>query len=756
MNPASRFRDLLTTLLLLLPSIGLASDPFTTVDLSKVSNVEHAKAFTDTIGFETWFSSTPIILRDIPFALAVGPTNLIRVMPGGHTEVALPARSASRVHLLLTGGYLSTAGEVRVEITYTNGFREEHTLDVHDWNFGANHPDLRAQTFDAAAFGGQGKTLYVHTLRLHRQNLIPASLSLTAGERGVYLLAGVTLEGERTQAGRLASLPPSDLAIDTGRSTNPVIRFAAEQLQLYASRMEGKRPLIDGEGKRRIFLGNLPSKPTNAEEQALQNQCATLGPDGFLVRSRPEGLVILSGNPRGVLYGTYALLERCGVRFFFPGEEGEVVPKAPISLVGIQIEEKPDWARRGLTYYPYEFNEPADWIDFAAKVRLNTILFHAPSPDWWERERVGLTPELSRRGIHPEFGGHFLPGLLPRNLFKPHPTWFREENGMRKADWNFCPSSAEALAQIARGAADLVRRCPEPEVFSIWPDDLGDGGWCHCPACRGLKPSDQSVLAMNAMALEIKKVRADARVVFLAYHDTEEPPSQVRPDPGVTLLWAPRERCYAHALDEPKCPRNAGYLRRLQACLKVFPPAEAEAFEYYLDQILYSDLVPTLPGTLAGDLRCYRRLGMKVIEPLMVSLIRFRPLLANAFLTARLEWNENADTSALLRDLCEHYFGDPRITAYYQHREAALEPFLARCYEDSTTPKEVADRRPASLENAMMKEFPAALGTLAQARLRATSPVFRRRLQEEQAGLISVMERAQALAEARMPQGQAK
>ena len=90
--------------------------------------------------------------------------------------------------------------------------------------------------------------------------------------------------------------------------------------------------------------------------------------------------------------------------------------------------------------------------------------------------------------------------------------------------------------------------------------------------------------------------------------------------------------------------------------------------------------MPTLPHTLAGDLRCYRRHGLKVVEPLMVSLIPFRPLLANAFLTARLEWNENADTSALLRDLCVHYFGDPSVAAYYEHREAALAPILARCY----------------------------------------------------------------------------
>ena len=148
-----------------------------------------------------------------------------------------------------------------------------------------------------------------------------------------------------------------------------------------------------------------------------------------------------------------------------------------------------------------------------------------------------------------------------------------------------------------------------PFTLTTGRADLGDGGWYHCAPCRDLKASDQSLLAMNALAREMQKVRADARVVFLAYHDTEEAPARVSPEPAVTLLWAPRERCYVHALDDPQCPRNVAYLQRLEGCLKVFAPGQAEAFEYYLDQILYADLVPTLPHTLAGHLRSYTRWG---------------------------------------------------------------------------------------------------------------------------------------------------
>ena len=49
-----RLFHLATSLLLLLPVSLQAADHFTTVDLGKALNTEHAKAFTETIGFDTW------------------------------------------------------------------------------------------------------------------------------------------------------------------------------------------------------------------------------------------------------------------------------------------------------------------------------------------------------------------------------------------------------------------------------------------------------------------------------------------------------------------------------------------------------------------------------------------------------------------------------------------------------------------------------------------------------------------------------
>ena len=121
-----------TLLLLLLPISLQAADSFTTVHLGKALNTEHAKAFTETIGFDTWFAQPQVTLHGIPFMLITGRADLVRLPPGGRLEMGLPVCQASLMHLLLTGGYLPTAGSVCVEVTYTNGFREEHTLDVND------------------------------------------------------------------------------------------------------------------------------------------------------------------------------------------------------------------------------------------------------------------------------------------------------------------------------------------------------------------------------------------------------------------------------------------------------------------------------------------------------------------------------------------------------------------------------------------------------------------------------------------------
>ena len=68
-------------------------------------------------------------------------------------------------------------------------------------------------------------------------------------------------------------------------------------------------------------------------------------------------------------------------------------------------------------------------------------------------------------------------------------------------------------------------------------------GWSHEPGKEQFTASDQSLLVANDLIHRLRKSLPDARLVFLAYHDTVYPPRWVKPEQGVVYLYAPRERC---------------------------------------------------------------------------------------------------------------------------------------------------------------------------------------------------------------------
>src|SRR5207245_1160306 len=206
-------------------------------------------------------------------------------------------------------------------------------------------------------------------------------------------------------------------------------------------------------------------------------------------------------------------------------------------------------------------------------------------------------------------GGHVLVELLPRALFATHPEYFPRAAGGGRSDLgNVCTASPGALAVVRERALAARAALPGATDFHLWGLDLAGGGWCACPQCRGLSPADQALAACNAVA---DTLGPGGRVFHLAYHDTLEPPRAVRPDPRVWAEFAPRERCYAHALDDPACATNAAYRRALGAHLARFGRAVEPVVRYLaaLERVMagvvtYGDvLLPPAEGERAAAVR---------------------------------------------------------------------------------------------------------------------------------------------------------
>ena len=173
----------------------------------------------------------------------------------------------------------------------------------------------------------------------------------------------------------------------------PPERFAADELVKYLVQMGNPKPeVISAPAEGDIYLGG----PPRGEDE-----------DGFVIRSE-AGKLLLSGNsPRATLYAAYHYLESLGARWYFPGRENEVIPRASARLTGYDIKQVPSFQKRGIVIFS---STPGfrDLVDFAAKTKLNTIALHsdaglADAARLFESR--GLTLNLERHF----FGENFCP-----------------------------------------------------------------------------------------------------------------------------------------------------------------------------------------------------------------------------------------------------------------------------------------------------------------------------------------------------------
>ncbi len=256
-----------------------------------------------------------------------------------------------------------------------------------------------------------------------------------------------------------------------------------------------------------------------------------------------------------------------------------------------------------------------EFIPWMARRGINTFEYIRHAQD--TRLRIDeLTPLYQSHGIGVEYGGHVLQLLLPRDQFESHPEYFpMAKDGARAARGNLCVSNPDALRIVCEGALNYVREYPENELLHIWGADVFDGAWCACPQCKKLSPQMQYMKVVNAVAVAQQSAAGGIPVAYLAYHDTIEPDRKLRPLPNVWFEWAPRERCYIHAIDDPACNVNPPYHKSLKRYIDIFD-GRGHVFEYYADAILFGGIGFATPAVIGRDLRAYKALGIDSISNL--------------------------------------------------------------------------------------------------------------------------------------------
>jgi Domain of unknown function (DUF4838)/Glycosyl hydrolase family 67 N-terminus len=553
-----------------------------------------------------------------------------------------------------------------------------------------------------------------------------------------------------------APSPQNSITVFPGKNQDTVVAFAAHELQQYLEKITGGSVTLgDVSASHRLYVGEMPAGIPATEAQKLRDDLSALQQDGFIIRSVGPDVVLLGKGDRGYLYACYAFLERLGVRWYFPGSRNEVVPHAALNWnETYTISESPAFRKRILFYWPNNYSSVEDWIDFAAKLRLNCIMFHYtwPARDWYINLRPQLQPELAKRGMEIEVGGHFLSSFLPRNLIKTHPDWFRmDKNGRRLNDYNLDPFNSQALNYLASGAVNYLLKMPDATLFHLWADDISGGGWSHDPGKEQYTPSDQALLVYNDVVRRLRQKLPNARLSFLAYHDTVFPTRVVKPAPGIAFFYAPRERCYAHALDDPACPLNRQYSNALENALPEFNRTDAEVFEYYTDEILFENLTdPPLPGVISQDARYYQRLGISGVGSLMTNTSNFTTPMTDMFLYAEALWNPNSDLWKSLDEYAALYFGDPGLKEYFRELNLGLKDVLKVCpyhhpgdaWDSLGIPREddsALEFRVRNLQEVLTGPLAGAADLLDQAARSSSNGIYGERLAGEQKSMNFVL-----------------
>ena len=476
-------------------------------------------------------------------------------------------------------------------------------------------------------------------------------------------------------------------SISLPEHSDKTLQFAAGELSKYFNLMTQREyPIKDSNG--------------GADNSALLKIDKNLQHDGYNIFQDGSSVCITGGSSRGCLYGAYTLLQKLGCSFPLPGKDNEVIPTVEkIRWNSLPIQSEPAIKHRGLMLAISTYTDDIlETIDFMAKNRFNFIIFHGGRvPDEFVPK---LKETLEVRDMGFEWGGHFLPGYLPRNLFKEHPEYFRMENGKRTDALNMCPSSPEAAEIIAKNSPKdwaNIRDISRFEMLHNWPDDLFDGGWCSCDKCKNLSFSDQSLKIVNEVAKRLP-LKSETSMAHGSYHATLGCPTTIRPNHNVRLFFAPRERCYHHNITG--CETNRRYYDFLRKQINWFPN-DPEVMEYYNDCVLFRQLPMPLYSVIGDDVKLYRELGINRITSLTFQTYSEWAYGPNYYVLGKSLWRGQGD-----KDDIKEY-----LNAVYGPSAETMKEYFDLLFELCSTAMETceykgfADLRWPTLENFTVKHI---------------------------------------------------
>ena len=471
---------------------------------------------------------------------------------------------------------------------------------------------------------------------------------------------------------------------------------AAGELQKYLALMSGATLPIVKEGEplpegltARVLVGHtdaakkLGVKVPAGFDPTIRKD--SFGEEGYVLRTSGNSLVVggnSDGPYQGTLYAAYALLEKLGCRWFFPGKWGEIVPKlATVTVPDLNVASRPDFAVRGIGL--------SGWVPtIAAEYKIYD--------DW------GMKIGFSQHNFYPIAGDGFLGCLLPpKEFFAQHPEWYAmDKQGKRSPDpalydrnTMLCLSNPEVLAQcIANAQACFAGQksypCVSANGIGISPPD--GAPYCYCENCLAASQNftyptyiHEPLQSEEFFGFAAKLARAfpDKWVATAGYALREIPPQGVTLPPNIEVMYAPISSCVLHAGNDPRCWRRQETMQILADWSRL---TDHITIYDYNPGLLTGLFVPERDvANFTANAPLYKALGIKgfVTE----GRKSFMNTWLSYYIRGKLMWDADADVAALKQDFYTTFFGPgagPQVQAWWDACEDALGKATIHPHED--------------------------------------------------------------------------
>ena len=451
----------------------------------------------------------------------------------------------------------------------------------------------------------------------------------------------------------LAKNSHAQLAISLTSPSTETLNFAVAELSRYLQRISGA-------------AFSIKQPQNNSKPAILLKDDKSLLKEDYQIVVDGNKIILSGGSGRAVLYAVYDFLQRLGCVWIAPqldfyNGSSEFIPRKPVLFYNNSnpVKEHPRFRYRkidveeGLSHNAENLKQIIAWMP---KARFNILMvplnYGGGGRVEWDNWRKQLTPELKKRGLMIEVGGHgyqnFLnAGMEDSAVFYRHPEWFGKDKNCdpSTAEYRvFNTSDKDAVQYLINNVLTYIYSHPEIDIFDFWPPD--GAHWADCPDFEKLgSPVDRQARLVNQVQEAIHKINRDVRLEMIAYQPVLSPPKKVRLNKNVVVDFCPINQSFEKQIYDPSTVNNAAYAEGIQNWRHSFS-GDIGLYSYFRKYAWHS-LPNVIPHFIQREMKWYATVPLQGISTYAEPGDWFTYEL-NHFVLGYLAWNPNVNVDSLI------------------------------------------------------------------------------------------------------------